>query len=177
ERPGAAASQSLKNWYVNHPDGSVVVYDQTPVASSLTMSATGQLASVEFGDAIGKSPGRHWDGSRPADAAGDALASLAEEKNHSPLMRIRRADGSAIRNVTSYPVGPIPVCTTCGDTTPCARAAGAAIADNASTPSSAPTREPHTMHLSSFPEPSPGTNILVESRPKPTVLRSAPLRI
>ena len=98
---GGAASQSLKSWYVNVPDGSGVVYDHTPVAASLTMSATGQLAAVAFGNAIGKSPGRHCDGSRPAETGGEALESDAAENDHSPLIRIRSAEGSWIRKVTS----------------------------------------------------------------------------
>ena len=63
------------------------------------MSATGQLAAAPlFGLAIGKSPGFHCDGSRPADVV--VVVSAALEKNHSPRIRIRVAVGSEIRNVT-----------------------------------------------------------------------------
>src|SRR3954447_26133108 len=99
------------------------------------MSCTGQLAPALLGDPMGKSPGFHWVGSRGfglldgrfggADAA---AMSAALEKYHSPLMRIRCAEASVMRNVTSYPVGPEPVCVTTGA---CARAPGA----HTSTPS------------------------------------------
>ena len=82
------------------PGGSGVVNVHTPLAS-LVRSFTGQFGWKELGNGIGKSPGRHWLGSRPGDTGGTALDSAALEKYHSPLIRTEEAVGSTKRNVTS----------------------------------------------------------------------------
>ena len=78
---------------MNVPDGSGVVYDQTPVALSSVICATGQFgAGPWLGLAIGKSPGCHCDGSSPCDV--DVLVSAGFEKNHSPRIWTVVAVGS-----------------------------------------------------------------------------------
>ena len=79
---------------MNVPGGSGVVNDHTPVAGSRVRSSTGQFGASAFGNGIGKSPGRHCDGSRPGEVGGTAVDSDAFEKYHSPLIRTRVAVGS-----------------------------------------------------------------------------------
>ena len=57
--------------------------DQTPVAGSRVRFMTGQLAEAPLlGNAIGKAPGIHCDGSQPAEEV--LVVCAASEKNHSP---------------------------------------------------------------------------------------------
>ena len=59
------------------------MYDQTPVDGFSVICATGQFgAGPRFGNAIGKSPGAHCDGSSPRDDV--VVVCAAFEKYHSP---------------------------------------------------------------------------------------------